>query len=173
MVAWALRQVILWVVIGFVAYGVALKLLPQALSLAPAQQQAANAQTDAGAAIVNSQTFRADRTGHVVLDGDVNGSPVHFLVDTGATMVALTMNDATAAGFTRGDLVFDRRVNTANGVARVAPVTLRQLRIGQFSVYQVQAAVVENLSISLLGQSFLKRLSSYDMRDGVLTLSWE
>ena len=55
------------------------------------------------------------------------------------------MNDATAAGITHGDLVFDRRVNTANGVARYGHAAATAYRT--FSAYQVQAAVVENLSI--------------------------
>ena len=55
---------------------------------------------------------------------------------------------------------------------RVAPITLREIRLGQLSVDNVSGAVVENLETSLLGMSFLKRLQSYEMRDGVLTISW-
>ena len=55
---------------------------------------------------------------------------------------------------------------------RGAAVKLRELRIGQFSVTDVPAVVHENLHVSLLGQTFLKRLDSYEMRDGVLTLNW-
>jgi aspartyl protease family protein len=69
-------------------------------------------------------------------------------------------------------LVFSARVNTANGEARMAPVMLREIRIDQLSVYDVPAAVVENLNISLLGMSFLVRLQSYEMRDGKLTITW-
>ena len=109
---------------------------------------------------------------HVVLDGNVNGSPVRFLVDTGATMVVLTMRDAAAAGLTRSDLVFSMRTSTANGVARAAPVRLRDVRIGQFVLSDVQAMVIENLGVSLLGRSFLQRLDGYEMHDGVLTITW-
>ena len=70
------------------------------------------------------------------------------------------------------ELVFTNRVSTANGSARMAPVTLREIRIGQLSIYDVPAAVLENLNISLLGMSFLGRLQSYEMRDGKLTISW-
>src|ERR1019366_8256282 len=107
-----------------------------------------------------------------VLDGVVNGAPVRFLVDTGATFVALSLGDAAAAGFGRGDLVFRGTASTANGLARAAPVRLRELRIGQFAVDDVPAVVMDNLGISLLGQSFLNRLDSYEMRDGVLSLNW-
>lgn len=140
-----------------------------AASSAPAQAQAGGAQTRA---VTNSQVYRADRQGHVILNGTVNGSDVRFLVDTGATYVALTLADAKAAGFERSDLVFNARAATANGVSRAATVTLREIRIGQFSIYDVPAFVEERLPISLLGQSFLTRLDGYEMRDGVLTLNW-
>ena len=87
-------------------------------------------------------------------------------------MVVLTMKDAAAAGLGRGDLEFSMRTSTANGTARAAPVKLREVRLGQLSIDEVPAAVAENLGISLLGQSFLTRLDSYEMRDGVLTLSY-
>ena len=54
----------------------------------------------------------------------------------------------------------------------MARVTLREIRIGQLSIYDVPAAVLENLNISLLGMSFLTRLQGYEMRDGRLTISW-
>jgi len=95
-----------------------------------------------------------------------------LLVDTGASLVTLTPADARAAGIAPGELVFNRRVSTANGSARMAPVTLREIRIGQLSIYDVPAAVLENLNISLLGMSFLGRLQGYEMRDGKLTINW-
>jgi clan AA aspartic protease (TIGR02281 family) len=54
----------------------------------------------------------------------------------------------------------------------MAPVTLREIRIDQLSVFDVPAAVVEKLDISLLGMSFLSRLEGYEMREGKLTISW-
>jgi clan AA aspartic protease (TIGR02281 family) len=54
----------------------------------------------------------------------------------------------------------------------MAQVKLREVRIGQLSIYDVPSAVLENLNISLLGMSFLGRLQSYEMRDGKLTISW-
>jgi len=93
-------------------------------------------------------------------------------VDTGASLVILTPADARAAGIGPGELTYTRRVSTANGIARMAPVTLREIRIDQLSFYDVPAAVIENLNISLLGMSFLSRLQGYEMRDGKLTISW-
>jgi aspartyl protease family protein len=120
----------------------------------------------------NTLVYPANERGHVILNAVVNGAPVSFLVDTGATLVTLTPEDAHAAGISPGQLVFNRRVHTANGPARMAPVTLREVRIDQLSIYDVPAAVLQNLNVSLLGMSFLARLRSYEMRDGKLTISW-
>jgi aspartyl protease family protein len=116
--------------------------------------------------------FRADRRGHFILTAAVNGSPIRLVVDTGASLVALTLDDAHAAGFGRGDLVFNQVTHTANGPVRFAPVNLREIRIEQLSIENVPAAVIENLDQSLLGMSFLKRLKSFEMREGALTINW-
>jgi aspartyl protease family protein len=63
-------------------------------------------------------------------------------------------------------------MHIANGSVRVAPVLLREIRIEQLSIDNVLAVVIEKLDQSLLGMSFLKRLKSFEMRDGALTISW-
>jgi clan AA aspartic protease (TIGR02281 family) len=120
----------------------------------------------------HSLVYRADPRGHVAITALVNGAPVRFLVDTGASRVTLTLEDARAAGIGRGELVFSQRSQTANGLAREAPITLREIRIEQLSVDNVAAGVNENLNVSLLGMTFLKRLKSFEMREGALTISW-
>ncbi len=65
--------------------------------------------------IVNRLVYRADALGHIVITAKVNGAPVQFLVDTGATRVSLTSQDANAAGLKRSDLTFDQTVHTGNG----------------------------------------------------------
>jgi len=159
----------LWVLVGA---GILAQHKPPIVTETPPPAASAPTSEAARGAVPNSLVFHANKQGHVVLDGVVNGAPVRFLVDTGATMLVLTLRDAAAAGFGPGGLVFSLRTSTANGVARAAPVRLREVRIGQFSADEVPAAVAENLDISLLGQSFLTRLDSYEMRDGVLTLNY-
>jgi aspartyl protease family protein len=176
-IGWAFRQVAICgalLALFYAMIGYKLFEQPSATHPSPAASESAGAVNRAPArgAVPNSLVYRADRTGHVVLEGVVNGASVRFIVDTGASLVALTMQDAMAAGISRGSLVFNKSVSTANGTAKVAVVKLRELRIGQFSVADVPAVVHENLHISLLGQTFLKRLDSYEMRDGVLTLNW-
>lgn len=111
--------------------------------------------------------------GHYLVDAVVNGTPVRFLVDTGASDVVLTMEDAERLGLDPRTLRFTQRFATANGEVRGAPVVLRELRIGQFSLFDLPASVNEGpLSISLLGMSFLGRLSGYQVENGRLILHW-
>lgn len=173
MAGWALRVVLLWGAVALVTYSFVVRFGPH--SDAPAAAPIAAVQMPSAAApvsrtMVNSMVFRANERGHVVLDAAVNGAETRFMVDTGATLVALSRRDAEAAGL--ANLNFTKPLSTANGRTYGAPVTLRELRIGQFIMEDVSAVVIDDLSISLLGQSFLNRLDSYEMRDGVLTLTW-
>lgn len=111
--------------------------------------------------------------GHFTVEAMVNGTPITFLVDTGASAIYLTPDDAARLGWTAPRLTYSERYATASGVVRAAPVTLRSLRIGEVEFYDVAASVGEQPSaISLLGMSFLKRFASYEVRGDRLILSW-
>lgn len=117
--------------------------------------------------------IEAGAGGHFVVEAVVNGAPVRFLVDTGASEIVLTMADAQRLGFRPETLRFTQRFASANGEVRAAPVVLRELRIGQFSLFDMPASVNEApLGVSLLGMSFLKRLNGYGVDDGRLVLRW-
>jgi aspartyl protease family protein len=116
--------------------------------------------------------YRADRRGRFTIIAAVNGASVPFLVDTGADTVALTLADARAAGINPDALVFNERTFTANGVGRAARVMLHEISIDQLSIDNVPAVVSANLGGSLLGLSFLRRLKSFEVREGALTISW-
>ena len=138
----------------------------------PRVEMAARAEAPA-ASPANELVYRADGRGHFYLDAEVNGTPVHFLVDTGATLVSLSPQDARAVGLAPEQLNFSAVTSTANGTARAAPLKLRSLRLGQFEVEDVPAVVMEQpMGVSLLGLSFLNRLEGYSIRDGRLTLDW-
>jgi clan AA aspartic protease (TIGR02281 family) len=108
--------------------------------------------------------------GHFLVEAVVNGVPIDFLVDTGASHVVLTPQDARRLGFTANHLEFTQEFQSANGTVRAAPV---ELRIGQFSLFDLEASVNGGpLPISLLGMSFLQRLSSYEVARGRLILRW-
>jgi aspartyl protease family protein len=170
MLAWAMRVLVLW--IGSAA--AALYVWQNAGDLRPAARLASPPQPAAAhGAASNALVLRADRLGHFVVDGAVNGAPTRFLVDTGASYVSLGIDAAVAAGIGRGTLRFSQRVQTANGIAMAAPVKLREVRIGQLVVTDVPAVVLDRpLGVALLGTSFLTRLDGYEMRDGELFLRW-
>ncbi len=135
-------------------------------------QQATLRQTHANSHHPDSVSLKASRYGHFFTEADVNGRSIDVMVDSGASMVALTYEDAERAGIFLNDSNFTHRVNTANGVARVAPVTLHSVSIGSIEVRDVRAAVSEpgRLKTTLLGMSFLSRLDRVDMRSGELIL---
>lgn len=116
--------------------------------------------------------LRAERNGHFLAQAEINGRAVEIMVDTGATFVALSHEDAEHAGIYLKPQDFTHTVGTANGRARVAPVSLARVAIGDIVVRNVDALVSEpgKLQTSLLGMSFLRRLSSFEMRSGALFL---
>ena len=115
--------------------------------------------------------FRQRRGGHFVIDAEVNGVPVRFLVDTGASDVTLTPHDAGRLGFDLQQLRFNRTYRTANGTVQGASVRLGSVAIGPISLQNVRASVnAADMDLSLLGMSFLSRLSSYEVANGTLTL---
>ena len=109
--------------------------------------------------------------GHYWAEARIDGRAVRMLVDTGASVVALTREDALRLGVKLSADDFTRSVQTASGPARAADVTLTSVAIAGAEVRQVQALVVEQgLAQSLLGMSYLGRLSSFEATPAALTL---
>jgi aspartyl protease family protein len=113
-----------------------------------------------------------DSRGHFRVDARVDARPMDFVVDTGATMVALTARDAAALGIHPAASDYTIAVSTANGASRAAPVTLNKVEIGSITIRDVTAMVMpENaLSENLLGMTFLSRLQRYEYSNGRLVL---
>ena len=93
----------------------------------------------------------------------VNGAPIRFVVDTGASSVALTEEDARSAGIEFSSGEFEPVARTANGIARGMEVTLGKVSIEGKDVADVDGMIVEGAEVSLLGQSYLSRISGVDM----------
>lgn len=110
--------------------------------------------------------------GHFSTDLDVNGRNVRGLIDTGATVVALNESTARRIGLSLATLDYSISVSTANGVAKAASVTLKRIKVGSIAVDNVQAMVLPDAALSqtLVGMSFLNRLSSFAVEDGALRL---
>jgi aspartyl protease family protein len=109
-------------------------------------------------------TLSADPRGHFVSEGAINGNPVRFLVDTGATSIALPGREAERLGidYRKG---LRGMTQTANGAVAVYRVTLDRVRLGAIELNAVEAVVIERgLDITLLGMSFLNRVEM--KRDG-------
>ena len=101
--------------------------------------------------------------GHFWADAEVNGKPVRFLVDTGATAVALTPEDAERLGIDTSKLKPGYNVTTVGGSARASAVNLASVSINGARVENVEAMVVsDGLDVSLLGMSYLGRLTRFE-----------
>ena len=116
--------------------------------------------------------LKADVRGHFVFGAAINDRPATFMADTGATLVVLTYEDAARLGLSPQRLDFSGLAETANGVSRVAPVTLDRVRVEDITVRDVPAVVAEKgaLATNLLGMSFLSRLKSFQMQGSELVL---
>jgi len=116
--------------------------------------------------------LKSGRNGHFHTSATINGRDITVMVDTGASIVALTYEDAERAGIFVRPADYTHQVSTANGIARIAPVMLDRVQIGDITVRNVRAAVSERgkLATTLLGMTFLGRLSRTEMRQGTLIL---
>jgi aspartyl protease family protein len=115
-------------------------------------------------------TRRAD--GDFRVEAEVNGRSQPFLFDTGASSVVLTAENAASLGLRPAASDFTARVSTANGITYAAPIQLDSLSVGTITEHRVNAMVAKPgaLSANLLGQTFLTRLSGYEVRGDRLIL---
>jgi aspartyl protease family protein len=120
-----------------------------------------------GHVISHGRTVEVARTsdGDFDLSAHINGSRVPMVLDTGASSVVLTQDDAKAAGLPIDLLNYTVSIDTANGRTRAAPITLDRVAVGGLEERSVEALVVQpgQLRTSLLGMSFLNRLQSWQV----------
>jgi aspartyl protease family protein len=111
--------------------------------------------------------------GHFYVDGTVNGQPIRFLVDTGATSVALTADDANRAGLQFSPAEFQQIGYGASGPVMGKQVVLDSVALGRNEVTQVRGVImadVPGLNVSLLGQSYLERIGSVSISGDEMVL---
>ena len=103
--------------------------------------------------------------GDFAISAQINGARVAMVLDTGASAVVLTHDDAKAAGLPLEVLNYTVNIDTANGRTRAAPVTLDRIAIGGLTERSIEALVVQpgQLKMSLLGMSYLNRLQSFEV----------
>lgn len=111
--------------------------------------------------------------GHFHMDANVNNLPIRFLIDTGASSVILSLNDAKRIGIDTNRLNYNRVYNTANGKVMGAVINLAKIEIGGM-VFKDVAATVNNsdMDVSLLGMSFLNRFQKYEFFQDKLILTY-
>ncbi|MDJ0825768.1 MAG: TIGR02281 family clan AA aspartic protease [Rhodobacter sp.] len=109
--------------------------------------------------------------GHYYLTLAVDGTPVQFVVDTGATDIVLSRQDAVRAGIDLNELIYSGMANTANGPVRTARVRIDELALGQIKDRNVAVWVNEGeMNGSLLGMAYLQRYVRIEITDGTLVL---
>jgi len=173
-----MRQIVLFAAVVFVLSGVFAgkfsdKLMnPKAAvdNVSPPQKAVA----PGAAAYYGEMVLARGAGGHFHADGRVDGrAGIRFVVDTGASVVALRESDAARVGHrpSRGD--YTVRVSTANGVISGARVRLDSVEIGSIKARNVAAIVLpdEALSTNLLGMSYLSKLKRFEVSGGKLVLS--
>jgi aspartyl protease family protein len=127
-----------------------------------------------GHAVSHGRRVEVARTfnGDFDVTAEINGARLGMVLDTGASSVVLTREDAKAAGLPLEVLIYSANIETANGRTKAAPVTLDRIAIGGLVERSVEALVAQpgQLKTSLLGMSFLNRLQSWEVRGDRLLL---
>lgn len=120
---------------------------------------------------VNAAILKKEPDGHFWARADVDGFSIKFMVDTGASTVALTYRDAERLRLDPANLDYTWTIRTAGGDVKGASVLLPSIRIGQVEVENVEAMVLrDGLDQSLLGMSFLGELYSYEFKRNSLII---
>lgn len=167
-----MRSTIILAVAAFVAAGSATFLARQMAAKTPSPPPVTTAAPASAPDRPARVILLAGRGGHFDVGATVNDKVLNFVVDTGASLVALTHRDAERLGLRLTPRDFIHPVKTANGVTNAADVKLASIRIKGIEVRNVNAMVLPPgaLEINLLGNSFLSRLKGYEVRSGQLTL---
>ena len=167
-----MRQILFFAIAAMVIAGVMPHVMG-AVGKAP-ETQAQPVKSAAAAQPANYRTFtvRGDARGHFQVEGSVDGRRLDFVVDTGASVIALRERDASRLGIHPIPRDYTASVSTANGVIRAAPVQLNSVEVGGIRVHGVRAMVLPDqaLSENLLGMSFLSRVRRFEVANGRLVM---
>ena len=164
-----LRNLTIWTsIIGVVALGYAVW---QQRSFAPEKIRAELDPRRSVSSSSSEASIVANDGGDFVVEAFVDGTSVIFVVDTGASDVILSLTDAERVGLDPDSLSYTRAYTTANGTIFGAPIRLESISIGPIAVENVRASISQtDLSTSLLGMSFLKRLDGFSVRGRTMTI---
>jgi aspartyl protease family protein len=169
-----MRQILFFAILAMVIAGIMPRVMGNvgnapATEAQPAKRAEAPKQQTSNTRTV---TVRGDARGHFQVEGSIDGRRLDFLVDTGASVVALRERDAARLGIFPVPRDYTASVSTANGVIRAAPVELSSLEVSGIRVFGVRAMVLPDQALSgnLLGMSFLSRVRRFEMANGRLVM---
>jgi aspartyl protease family protein len=167
-----MRNLIMFAVVGLVIAGAATKMADKLDTAPPHPDAARPGKKPASAASANMLAVPGDRHGHFRVNAIIGGRSIEFLVDTGASVVALTSRDAARLGLKPAPRDFSVHMQTANGVVKASRVRLAAIEVGPLTVQDVNAVVMPAgvLGQNLLGMTFLSRLRRFEFRTGQLVL---
>jgi aspartyl protease family protein len=146
------------------------KIVPAAATASVTRQADANAMpAEAG---LRSLNIPRDARGHFLTEGRIDGQRIGFMVDTGASLVALNETSAARFGLRPVPAEYNLTVSTANGTIKAARTHLNVIEVGDLIVHDVDAMVLpdEALSENLLGLSFLSKLRRFEYANGQMVL---
>ena len=172
-----MRNFVLMAILALVAAVVVPRLAEKATG-GPASHSGANSMRPPPAAVPEpssgGRTFmvRRDNRGHYNVEGRVDGRRMDFVVDTGATIIAIPVREAARLGIHPAKRDYTAQIRTANGTIMAAPTHLARVEVGGLTVRDVAAVILpdEALSENLLGMSFLSRLRRFEFAEGRLVM---
>ena len=163
-------------VIAAVLIGLGVAMAKMADTMAPAKSTVAISRSadtsDTAVSSGRTVSIDKDRNGHFQTEARVDGSYLDFMVDTGATVIALKERDAARVGIHPSPADFTANVSTANGPAKAARARLASIEVGDVRVRDVDALIMPDgmLAQNLLGMAFLSRLKRFEYADGKMVL---
>jgi len=147
------------------------KMTPAPASATPSAKLAVVPDRPSDAAL-RTLSIPRDARGHFATEGRIDGQRVAFMVDTGASVIALNESSAARFGLRPSRSDYRATVSTANGTVKAAPTRLSRVEVGELIVRDVDAMVLpdEALSENLLGLSFLSKLKRFEYANGRMVL---
>lgn len=139
-------------------------------SAAPAETREISMDKQEADAAQGLTEIRRDASGQFHISGQVNGEETQFLIDTGADVVALTIDDAARMGIDADPASFEPIMQTASGQANGMRINIERLAVAGGEYENVEAVVVEGLSVNLLGQSALRQMGRVELHGDKLVI---
>jgi aspartyl protease family protein len=148
------------------------KVTPAAATAVAPKQPASIAMAASASAGTRSINIPRDFRGHFATEGRIEGQRIAFMIDTGASVIALNESSAARFGFRPVPNQYTTTVSTANGTIKAARTRLAMVEVGGLIVRDVDAMVLpdEALSENLLGLSFLSKLKRFEYANGMMVL---